>query len=317
MDISRFETYIREEYGMGQYSSFVRQLNFYGFSKVRNLKKNILYRHRMFKKDNEINISRISRKKKIQKRETQNDKLLKMKMKEYKRVAESIIDLEARINKLENDNKEVEKANQIISQQLGDFNVEWKRRLDKKILCFCLFGYYWNLRLVKRVCKFFIDSGFCGNKSCDENQKKENFEPDYEEMMMFAKIRVKKLLFYTADSENYLDKFYDVVIDGDKSKVEKEDFQTYLQVYTKEFYRVIRTIKSAGSTNDLSLKENSDKEFSEIDYNLDMFNGRKESLLEIDDINDINFGSRSIKLIGFSDNESMISFSGLIDQFEY
>lgn len=308
---------------MGQYSSFVRQLNFYGFSKVRNLKKNILYRHPMFKEGQKHLISGISRKKRIQKKESQNDRLIRrMKVKEYKAVFKGISDLEARIQKLEDDNKEIEAANKTLSDGLADFNEEWKRRTDKYIRSFCMIGYNFNYSMIKRICKFFIDSGFSPFKSCDETPKtNEEEEPDFETMMKYAKTRVQKLIFYRNEAENHLDPLFNLIVNGDKNMTENEDMEAYFQLYKKEFYRVMRTIKSAGSTLDLSQGANSDNTFSEMDeYRPDDLKQKNQDfMLDMEKISEVNYNSRSIKLEGlnFSDNESMLSFGGIFNQFEY
>lgn len=282
-DETAFTTILPNFFSSKKFNSFVRQLNFYSFSKVRNNEETIEFRNNFFQRNRKSEIAKIKRKKRIKK----NKKHLVKRDINWKEEADRVI----------KDRIELREVNKQLKSKLESFKKKIQERINKFIRAFCLMIYFSSYPLLFNVYVYMFSSGLLTGINTFLPPNK---EVNIGQVLSTVKTRVQKLIFFAKEEDNYLDGFYKVVMDNiPKDKINKEFLIGLKEM--KEF--MLKYLLGEKKEKGMSLKEIC-KEM-----------GKEEEEEEI--VGDGNWSSRSIKLSGLvSDVESVKSFNGYLNYFD-
>lgn len=219
-----FTPIISEHFSANKFSSFVRQLNFYCFTKMKNKDNHIEYANPNFKRHEKPLIKHIKRKKRIKKvKSDQNKEKEESLLKEYNELFAACKKLEMKISSIYEYNNSTRQANDDLENKRKNFVDEIAQRIDKLIKGFSLLIYFANQRMLFRVYASMVLYGIATSISSGWG------ELTLDNIRTSIMLRVNKLLFYTSEDNNYLSVFYKAVVGQDTKMEHDPDFLEFFE----------------------------------------------------------------------------------------
>ena len=309
-----FEQVAKSNFALNQLSSFIRQLHFYDFKKVKTPTKDMIYTHPYFKKGMREDLEKIRRKKRIRKKKNTKVKLSKEIKEETADLKVKLLALEERIKETEEHMDSVEKANETLQQSKKDFQKEWRRRVDIVTKTFAFMIHYFSEELVNRVCSYFIRSGFSPGIEDSGNYKIVQ-TCNFQLILFYLQIRVRNLMFYTREEDNFLDGFYQSAIGKNPDWAEQKPFLFFYNSVKHRIYEEIfgLELSTDNDINPLDVQGYMKQQTCPSNVNLENCSEIKEYTSKKDEDN------RSIILKGNYplDNHSLRSFEEIKDKFNF
>lgn len=202
--------------------------------KIKNKDSMIEYKNPNFLKNHKSLIKKIKRKKRIKKTKSDlNKEMEESLLVEYNKLFEACTKKENEIRNVFENNKMTLKANYGIQESKSEFVEEIERRIKKLTKGFCMLIYFANQKMVTRVYLNMMLRGLATSISNGYG------ELNQANIRTSIQLRVSKLLFYKSEDNNYLDMFYNCVVNGN---TEMETDPQFLEFYNKNQEKINKYI---------------------------------------------------------------------------
>lgn len=284
--------------------------------KVKNKDSLIEYKNLNFLKNQRTMIKKIKRKKRIKKTKSDmNKEIEESLLKEYNKIFEACMKKENEIRNLFEDNKMTYEANKGLREGKSEFVEEIERRIKKLTKGFCMLIYFANRKMITRVYFNMVFRGLATSIS------KGYGELDQANIRTSIQLRVSKLLFYQSEDNNYLDMFYNCVVNGN---TEMETDPQFLEFYNKNQEKINKYIFGEDTRisrlHSESVKSNNSNLIRDVnleDLN-NTFSAEVDQLIDKDTIpNKSNSEGSTVKESLINIQTSVLDYIGKISIYEF